>query len=54
MNGTLGWLVQPLSMVITVTTTVSPQWRSVREQLVPLDEQLWMCLSVREGAVVAK
>lgn len=39
-TGLLGWLVQPLSMVTTVMETVSPQFRPVREQLVPLEVQL--------------
>lgn len=31
--------------------TVSPQCRSVREQLVPLEEQLWACSSMTDGKV---
>lgn len=43
MTGTLGSLMQPLSMVTTVRTDVSLQWRSVMEQLVPLEVQLCTC-----------
>lgn len=52
-NGWLGPLLQPLSMVYTLTVSVSPQWRSAMEQLVPLEEQLWACSFVIEGTAEA-
>lgn len=52
-KGKLGPLVQPLSTVATVTTVVSPQWRSVREQPVPFEEQEWLFWSTPEDTAVA-
>lgn len=52
-KGKLGPLVQPLSTVATVTTVVSPQWRSVREQPVPFEVQVWLFWSTPEDTAVA-
>lgn len=52
-KGRLGSLMQPLSMVATVMTADLPQGRSVREQLVPFEVQVWFRSSTAEGIPVA-
>lgn len=51
-KGKLGALMQPLATVATVTTIFRPQRRSVREQPVPLEVQVWLSMAAAGDTAV--